>query len=146
MKKILYFMFLAVLSASFVACSSDDNDDGGSGNLEITATVKCKLQNGELADYRAPLMLFTYFSDYNQYEYDYTKYIFVHKTTGEKKNPTKKATADQNGFVKITDNQAASNCIVVLQSSQFPKQYKIFTYDELKLGQKLELGSFVFTE
>lgn len=144
MKRTYFLLFLSIFI--FSACSSDNNGDTDDNVTEITATVKCKIKGAEIAELRAPMMLFTHFNDFDNYNFDTDKSIFVHKTTGEKKNPQKKSYTDDKGFVKITDNVKSEECVIVVQSAQYPLQYKVKQYSEIKEGAKISLGSFLFTD
>lgn len=145
MKKTYLLLLLSIFMVS--ACSSDDDNNDPTGDaIEITANVKCKIKGSEIAELRAPMMLFTHFNDFDNYNFDTNKSIFIHKTTGEKRNPQKKSYTDDKGFVKISDNVKAENCVIVIQSAQYPLQYEVRQYPEIKEGAKINLGNFLFTD
>lgn len=74
MKKILYFMFLAVLSASFFACSSDDDDDGGEkGKVKLTATFTYTYNNETKPSAATELFLFKIENNESTAEWTYNK-------------------------------------------------------------------------
>lgn len=144
MKK-TYLLFL-LLTFIFAACSSDDKQDPLADDIEITASVRCKIKGVEIAELRAPMLLFTYFDNVQDYEFNTDQSIFIHKTTGEKRNPQKKEYTNDKGLVKISDSKGAKNCIIVIQSSQYPDQYELKKYEEIKGGSRLNIGNFLFTD
>ncbi len=126
MKKAILFLLVSVMTLSFNACSSDDDDNGPARTgTEIVYDITYRSGNSTVPDVGATLFSFDRFITYDQYTY-VGNGVFKHKKTGEEKKYSQKSIADNSGTVKMKINFPT---VVVWQSGNVAGKYAQKMYD-----------------
>lgn len=124
------------------SCSSDDDDNGGSGSDKVTikATVKCELDGQYVADAGAKLYLFLNFT--NTADYEYQEGTFVNKTNGGVVNHARRELVNGQGLINF-EIDPGEKSIIVVESARYTGKYKQSIH-ELKKGTTVDLGEIKF--